>query len=181
MAVGLRYTIKQFDEFIQLPSNADKSFEFIGGEIVEVVSNSYCSEIAANIMIELGGFVKRNKLGRMTSADGGYIVSGEKYIPDIAFISLARQPEPSHETYNPNPPDLVVEVVSPTDQEKNLLIKVANYLAAGTRVWVVRPDSQVIEDYTPGKPVKVTGNEGTISGGSILPGFVLAVKDIFPE
>jgi hypothetical protein len=39
----------------------------------------------------------------------------------------------------------------------------------------------VIEDYTPGKPVKVVGNEGTISGGSILPGFVLAVKDIFPE
>ncbi len=76
--------------------------------------------------------------GHITGADGGYIVKGERYIPDIGFISVERQPESSHDTYNPVHPDLAVEVVSPTDGERNLAIKIANYVAAGTVVWLPR-------------------------------------------
>jgi Uma2 family endonuclease len=36
-----RVTIEEFDEYINLPENADKLFEYIGGEIVEVPSNTY--------------------------------------------------------------------------------------------------------------------------------------------
>jgi hypothetical protein len=51
-------------------------------------------------------------------------VAGERYLPDVAFISKARQPEPSHDTYNPNAPDLAVDVVSPTGQPRDIRIKV---------------------------------------------------------
>lgn len=182
MGVGVqRYTVEEFDAFVERPENVDKCHEYIGGEIVEVVSNSLASEIAANILIALGIHIKAKNLGRITGADGGYVVAGERYIPDVAFISLARQPEPSHEAYNPNPPDLVVEVISPSDSLDALRIKVSNYLAAGTVVWVVDPEKRVVEVHAPGQPVKVCGAESTVDGGEVLPGFALAVSGIFPE
>ena len=48
-----QYTVEEFDDFVNLPENAERLFEFIGGEIVEVPSNPYSSEIAATIIFML--------------------------------------------------------------------------------------------------------------------------------
>jgi Uma2 family endonuclease len=179
MAVQSRLTAKEFDEMAGLPENADKRLEFIGGEVIEVVSNNYSSVIAARILMAIGVYTQREKLGFVTGADGGYVVSGERYIPDVAFISKAKQPEPSRETYNSKAPDLAVEVVSPTDALSDIVDKVAGYLAAGTVVWVVYPDKQQAKVYEPGQPVKTVGIDGALDGGSVLPGFKLLLKDVF--
>src|SRR5262245_61677573 len=123
-----RVSVEEFERIAALPRNAHKRLEFIGGEIVEVVSSSDASEIAAQILIEIGNHVKAHDLGRVTGADGGYKVSGEDYIPDAAFISSARQPKRPHVAWNPLAPDLAVEVVSPTDKTKEIAVKVANYI-----------------------------------------------------
>jgi Uma2 family endonuclease len=177
----IRVTLEAFDEYIHLPENADKLFEYIGGAIVEVVSNNYSSEVAALLLIHIGGHVLANKLGHVTGADGGYIVSGEKYIPDVAFISLARQPLASHAAYNPNAPDLAIEVLSPGNTDEEISIKIVNYLAAGTTVWRVRPNEKQVVVFAPGKPVETIYVDGILDGGEVLPGFKLPVKDIFPE
>jgi Uma2 family endonuclease len=177
----IRVTLEEFDDYINRPENVDRLFEYIGGEIVEVVANNYSSEVAARLLIKIGGHVLSNNLGRVTGADGGYIVSGEKYIPDVAFISFAKQPEPSHEAYNPNAPDLAVEVLSPSNSEEQMLVKVANYLAAGTVVWRVKPVEKEVIVLAPGKPAKTLTINDTLDGGDVLPGFKLAVRDIFPE
>ena len=59
--------------------------------------------------------------------------------PMSRFISAIKQPELAKHGYNPNPPDLAVEVDFPsTDVSRDKLrVKIANYLAAGTVVWVV--------------------------------------------
>ncbi len=173
-------TVEEFDRIVMQPENSDKLLEYIGGEIVEVVSNNYSSEIAMLIGSLLTVFVRQNDLGRVTGADGGYQVSGERYIPDVAFISKAKQPEPSRAAYNPNPPDLAVEVLSPSNDESDMRIKVVNYLRAGTTVWVVSPDKKEVEVYSPVDAPKTVGIDGTIEGGEVLPGFALLVKDIFP-
>ena len=107
------------------------------------------------------------------------MVSGERYAPDVAFISVARQPELAKEGYNPNPPELAVEVVSPNDSERKMTRKVVNYLAAGTLVWLVRPEEKQVEVYATGKPVKTLGINDTLDGGTVLPGFTLKVSEIF--
>ncbi len=56
---------------------------------------------------------------------------------------------------------------------------VVNYLLAGTRVWLVDPEKQQVEDYIPGQSPKTIGMEGTLEGGEILPGFQLVVSKIF--
>jgi Uma2 family endonuclease len=175
------YTVEEFDQFVLLPENADRLFEYIGGEMFEVVSNNLASAISAAILAEIHVFAKKNKLGWVTGADGGYIVGGERYIPDVAFISRARQKKPLREAYNPNPPDLAVEVISSDrgDELHALRIKVINYLAAGTMVWVVMPEDKQIEVYTPGQPVKIHREKDTLDGGAVLPGFTLKIADIF--
>jgi Uma2 family endonuclease len=175
-----KMTAEEFEQFIMLPENVDRNFELIGGEIYEVVSNNYSSQVAGRLTVYVGGFIIQYDLGHFTVADGGYKVSGEDYMPDFAFISKARQPKPSHDTYNPLAPDLAIEVLSPTDSEKKLTNKVANYLAAGTVVWAVYPNDKEVSIYTPNQPVKTFGINDTLEGGSVLPGFKLAVRDIFP-
>jgi Uma2 family endonuclease len=181
MVTHARLTVEEFDRIAALPENVDKRLEFVAGEIVELVSNNYCSEVAFSFGTEINVHVKRNGLGRVTGADGGYRVFGERYIPDVAFISKARQPEPSHEAYNPQAPDLVVEVVSPTDVPKDVLEKVANYIAAGTVVWLVYPDIPEVKVFEPGLPVKTVTVDGILDGGSVLPGFKLPLSTIFSQ
>ncbi len=175
-----RMTVEEFDEFVGRPEHADKLFEYIGGEVVEVVSSQRSSAIAYNV----GFFIKlhlrtHNIAGLVTGADGGYEVAGERYIPDVAFVSAARQAEPSEHAYSPIPPDLAVEVLSPSNTPHEMRLKVVNYLAAGTTVWIVDPDRQLVEVYAPGHPGNTVRLDGTLDGGDVLPGFRLPVQDIF--
>ncbi len=173
-------TVEEFDEFILLPENIDREFEFIGGEIYEVVSNPKSSNAAARFITFLGMYLLQNDIGYLTGADGGYRVSGERYIPDVGFISYAKQPELSYtDGYNPNPPDLAVEVLSPSNDDEKMRIKIHNYQVAGTVVWVADVAAQTIEVYLPGKPVIILGINDTLEAGDVLPGFKVAVKDIF--
>jgi len=175
-------TVEEFERLATQPENADRRLEFVGGESSEVVSNSYSSLVAARILIKLGAFLEgANVAGYLTGADGGYQVGDERYIPDVAFVVKARQPEPSHETYNPLAPDLAVEVISPSDDLNVLRVKVGNYLAAGTTVWVVRPEAKAVEVYAPGQPVRRVSADGVLDGGEALPGLSLPVKDLFPD
>jgi Uma2 family endonuclease len=174
-------TAEAFDAYAELPENADKILEFIGGEVVEVPSNPYASSISTKFTIRIGLFNEEHDLGHVTGEAGGYMVFGERYAPDVAFISKIKQPELAQRGYNPNPPDLAIEVDFPSNYEsqRNLRIKTGNYLAVGTTVWVVYPESKTVEVYSPGQEVKIVGIDGTLDGGDILPGFTLVLKEIF--
>ncbi|MDX1995307.1 MAG: Uma2 family endonuclease [bacterium] len=175
-----KMTVEQFDVFVLQPENADRNFEYVRGEAVEVVSNPKSSSTGARFITYMGMYLLHNDIGHLTGADGGYYVSGERYIPDVGFISYARQPELAYrEGYVAIAPDLAVEVLSPSDTDDRLRVKVANYLAAGTVVWMVDVEAQIVEVYVPGKPVKQLDKNGVLDGGSVLPGFTLAVKDVF--
>ncbi|MBA3875255.1 MAG: Uma2 family endonuclease [Anaerolineae bacterium] len=174
-------TDDDFDRFVMLPENADRNFEFIAGEIVEVVSSSKSSRTAVKMSSRVTIHVDDNHLGRVTGADGGYMVYGEKYIPDVAFISYARQPKDPNVAYNPVTPDLAIEVLSPGNTDLEMTRKIGNYLAAGTVVWVADPDTQTIDVYTPNKPRKTLRTGDFIDGGDVLPGFRLAVAYVFSE
>ncbi|MDQ7027447.1 MAG: Uma2 family endonuclease [Anaerolineae bacterium] len=176
-------TVEEFEAFTELPENADSLFEFIGGGIFEVPSNPAVSKIAMMIGALLLTFVQKHKLGHITGEAGGYIVSGERYAPDVAFISYEKQPELAGSGYNPNPPDLAVEVISSnrSDEHDKLRIKMTNYLAAGTVVWVVKPDNKEVEVHVSGEAVKIYRENDTISGDKVLPNFELKVADIFQK
>jgi Uma2 family endonuclease len=176
-----RMSAEKFDEFIMQPENADRNFELIAGEMVEkLVSNSRSSRIAAWILMKLGVFVDEHELGYVTGPDGGYIVCGERYIPDGAFLSKTRRPVFPNAAYIDMAPDLALEVLSPGNTDEELRVKIVNYLAAGTIGWVVARDKRV-ELHRSGQPVQVLFQNDLLDGGDLLPGFSLPVTDILPK
>ena len=107
-------TPEQFDQWALHPDHADRAYEFIAGEIVEkMVSNNESSNIGYNIGAAIHAYAREHDSGRVSGEQGGYIVNGERYIPDVGYISKARQAVRSKDAYNPLAPDLAVEVVSP--------------------------------------------------------------------
>lgn len=177
-----RVTAEQFDDFIQQPDLGDRVFEFVGGEIIEMPSNPYSSKISQMIAGEIYIFLKGKKLGHLTGEAGLYRVGGERYAPDVGYISRDKQAELAHSGPNPNPPDLAVEVISDegsVTEIDQLMLKVSNYVAAGTAVWVVYPQTKAVRVHVPGQPVQIIGLDGTLDGGTALPGFVLPLRDIF--
>ncbi len=182
--VKQKMSADEFDSFAQQPENADKVLEFIGGEVFEVPSNPYVSMIAGLILTAFNLYLRGNPIGHVTGEAGGYMVAGERYAPDVAFISFARQPELARKGYNPNPPELVVEVISDpenSEEQRQLRMKLTGYLTAGVLVWVVNTDEQVVEVHQVGKAAYTVDATGTLTGGDVLPGFELTVKDIFPK
>jgi Uma2 family endonuclease len=177
-----KMSVEQFDEWVNFSENTDSLFEFIGSEVVKVPSNPYSSSIGTEISFRIKLYLhEKNIDAHITGEQGGYMVSGNRYAPDVAYLSKEKQEQLVRTGYNPNPPDLAVEVISPSDSDTNITIKVVNYLAAGTVVWVVRPETKKIEVYTPKQPVKIFGEEDTLDGGTVLPDFMLPVKTIFPD
>ncbi|MBL8145667.1 MAG: Uma2 family endonuclease [Anaerolineae bacterium] len=174
-------TAVDFEQYTSLPENRDRRLELIEGEVIEVVSDYGASESAARILILMGGFVLERHLGRVTGADGGYAVGDDHFIPDVAFIASARYRKGTSPAWCPVAPDLAVEVLSPGNSEPEMRLKTASYLYAGTTMWIVDPDRKRVEVYTPGKPPFTAGVQDTLTGGEVLPGFTLAVNDIFPE
>lgn len=174
-------SVEEFDKWVNLPENVDRNYEFISGEIVEVVSNPNSSSVGIILGAFITMFVLEHKLGHPTGADGGYQVGDERYIPDVGFISFKRMPELlSEDGYLIAAPDLAVEVLSPTDTTSNVTIKLGNYLSEGTTVWIVDPQKEQVSVYVPNEKVKTYKKTQTLEGGKVLQGFTLALKNVFP-
>ena len=176
---NIAHTLTEFEAVIALPENADRRFEFIDGEIIEVPSNPFSSEIAIIIAAALLAFVRSKKLGRVTGEGAGYIVAGRRLSPDVAFVAADRQDQLAREGYNPIAPDLAVEVISPTDRQPAIRRKLAVYAEAGVVVWLIYPSRRIIEIYAPDQPVEIVTIEDSLNGGDVLPDFSLPVRDIF--
>ncbi len=178
---GTAVSVHEFEIIADSPDNRDRRLEYIAGRLIDVTSNDISSEIAMILARHLGNFVYPNALGRIRGADGGYIVGNERYIPDVSYISRLRLPKPANAGWVPIPPDLAVEVVSPTDNPRDIRIKVANYIAAGTTVWLIDPIEKRIEVYAPEQSVITLTVTDTLNGGVVLPGFSLEIQRIFDE
>lgn len=181
------YTVDEFLAWIEsLPENDERRhWQLMRGEILQMSpSKAVQTNSAANLLVYVGGFVLLNDLGYMTGADGGFkITEDDYYAPDAAFISKAKLPDGLPEDdFLRVVPDLVIEVVSKSD-ETSAHAKAMRYLEVGVRmIWVARPKTKTIEVYTPtenGALIQVVAADGVLSGGDVLPGFTLEVKEVF--
>jgi len=173
-------TVEAFEQFVDLPENADRMFELINGEIVEVPSNPQSSNYGARFIVKIGAFTDAHNRGELTGEHGGYLVDGQPYAPDVAFVSNHKLPL-AETGYNPTPPDLVVEVVSSGSKQElaDLRAKIVHYLNAGVVVWAAFPKTKIVEVHVPGQPMQQLGIDDTLDGGDVLPGFTLPLRAVF--
>lgn len=175
------YTVEEFDAFLEQAEHQGRLYELVNGEIVEKVPTEEHGIIVLRIGSKLLVFVEAHKLG-WVATEARHRVPHDKHndrLPDISFRTAASGPVVKRGAVM-QMPDLAVEVKSPDDSLKDMRDKAAYYLANGSRmVWLVLPEKRMIEVYTADEQQILT--EGDIlSGGEVLPGFTMAIEDVFP-
>ena len=100
--------------------------------------------------------------------------------PDVAFVRAERIPPGGVKGFFQGPPDIAVEVVSPNDRASEVMAKAQDWLQAGCPlVWVVDPETRTISVYRSRSEISVLNETDTLTGGDVLPGFSVAVAEIF--
>ena len=158
--------------------------ELVRGELIMMSpAGAEHGSIINNIQIPLGLYVSRGSLGRLFGAETGFHIGCDPdtvRAPDLAFVTRDRLPSQPPKGFFPGPPDLAVEVVSPDDRPGEVQAKVQNWLDAGCRVvWLVEPGRQTVHVCQSGSEAQALGPSDTLVGGPLLPGFSLAVVEIF--
>ncbi len=173
------HSMEEFREFAFLPENAARVFELIHGEIVEVSpERSSNGAIANRIVGAVYNFcIERNLPFDTTSGGSAYDILGNTIAPDFAY-----KHGPMSDDYpDPLQPEWAAEVISPTDRAVDVAEKREIYLEAGILLWEIYPRSKRVDVYAPGQPPRSAGIDDVLDGGEVLPGFTVAVKDLFPE
>ena len=76
-------------------------------------------------------------------------------------------------------PDLLAEIVSPDDRPAEVLAKVADWLAAGTKlVWLVDPERAEVRVYRSDGSLSVLQEGDSLDGEDVLPGFTCPLSDV---
>ena len=101
----------------------------------------------------------------------------------IAFARKAPQPDPVGDEEIPTIAPLVaVEIKSNSNTYKDLRAKARKYLEHGTAmVWLVYPGRRFVEVYQANADDQVLFDTDMLDGGEVLPGFTLAVKELFRD
>jgi len=178
------YTISEFEAFADTEENGHRLFELIDGEIVEKVPTELHGIIAANFTIEIGIYLKLNKIGRVAIEPRHKAPNDDHNarLPDVAFTSNERALPIVTKGSVPQLPDLAIEIKSPTDTYVKMRNKAAFYIANGCRmVWLVYPEKRMIEVYQPNTDVEILLENERLSGGDVLLGFTITVSDVFPN
>lgn len=99
---------------------------------------------------------------------------------DVAFISQARLAQVKSESFLDVAPELIVEIMSPSDRWVDVMTKLSEYFAIDVKmVWVVEPHSQQIYIYCSLTDVTILTGADQIDGGDLLPGFETPVASFF--
>jgi len=80
------------------------------------------------------------------------------------------------------PPDLVIEIVSPSNTHSQLFLKYQYYLEAGVReYWVIDPDARKVQVhvYDNGRYISTIYNDNARIPVSILPGLEISLEDLW--
>jgi Uma2 family endonuclease len=162
-------------------------YEVVNGRIVEKPMGVYENWFASVISATLDPFVRANALGRVVQEmifDLRPHVDRERR-PDVAFVSYGRWAKdrrlPQVRSWAVAP-DLAIEIVSPTNSADEVAEKLEEYFKVGMRqVWVVYPRQSKVYVYTSTTAVRVIAPGDELSGGDVLPGFRLAVRELFEQ
>lgn len=171
------------EEFYNLVHENVKA-EFINGEIIfhSPVKNRHWL-VSANIIGVLQPFVRKNKLGIVGAEKVMIRLTRNDYEPDIVFFSNEKCAAFSPDQMLFPPPDLAVEILSPSTEKYDREIKFADYAAHGvSEYWIVDPEQKSIEQYLlTGKDYRLNvklHDEGILHC-VVIQGFSLHVPDIF--
>jgi Uma2 family endonuclease len=103
--------------------------------------------------------------------------------PDAAFLTTAQlPPRRSSEGFLLTVPELIVEIRSKSNTQREIDAKVRDYLAAGAvLVWVADPVSRTVTAHRANQSPTVFTATDTLTADPVIPGFAVPVAELLPE
>ena len=160
------------------------NWELINGEIVSVNPTSYrAARTALRIGRLLDVFAESHQLGDVVGPDAGFVIFPDEntlVAPDVGFVARHRVPRAAdQEHFARLAPDLIVEVMSPSDRMTDVLRKISLYLEAGVSlVWLVEPGPRTISIFQPSQPAVRLAGDQVVTAEGVLPSFSMTVDDL---
>jgi Uma2 family endonuclease len=175
------------EDLLKMPDEA--AYELVNGNLVKRHMGTESSAIAMKIAFLVGLYLREHPIGITLGADTGYQCFPEApdkvRRADFGFVRFDRLPNGRpYKGFCRVTPDLAAEVISPHDTVDELDEKIAEYLRAGfPLIWVVSPPTRSVKIHRPRTaaigPISILGENDTITGEDVLPGFTCAVKEFF--
>jgi Uma2 family endonuclease len=133
---------------------------------------------------QLANWAKEDGTGRTFDSSSGFTLpNGAIRGPDAAWVLRERLAALTAEQKKPFPhlcPDFVIELRSSSDRLPTLRAKMQEYLKNDVRLgWLIDPVQRRVYAYRPDQPVERLATPTTVSGGAVLPGFVLDAQAVF--
>jgi Uma2 family endonuclease len=136
-----------------------------------------------NVGVELREFTRAQQIGKVRVGEVGiYIRRNPDTIraADVIFISNERYAQKGRSTFLDVAPDLVVEIMSPTDSFADVQRKLLDYFSIGVRqIWVLLPDIRTVYAYSAPTELRAFGPDTTLTAPDVLPGFAVPVARLF--
>lgn len=143
----------------------------------------------SDLNLQVGLWNRQTRLGYVFDSSTIFqLPNGAKRSPDVSWVIRERWEALSPEDrrrFPPLCPDFVIELRSETDSLPKLHSKMLDYLANGLRLgWLIDPQTPLVEIYRPNRDVETLNFSAeqtlpSLSGESVLPGFVLDLASIF--
>ncbi len=183
MATVITEKLITVDQFETMP------FEFpvdlVRGEIVEMPPpGGVHGHVCANVAFALESWARASDTGVVTANDSAVLTERDPDSVrgcDLAFVRWDRLPAKKiPKGAFRTPPDLTVEVLSPSDRWNDVIAKVNAYLDVGVvEVWIVDPDDRSVDVYRGDRKPTRLANGQTLESADVLPGFSCPVADFF--
>lgn len=172
------FQLCQINELVQFERNAD------GTLVLMPLVGGTTSIRNASLTAQLGMWNRDDKLGIGFDSSAGFTLpNGAVQSPDASWLKRDRWDaltQEQKEKFAPVCPDFVVELCSDTDYWKRLQEKMREYRHNGARLgWLIDLETQKVEIYRPNQDVEVLESPATLSGESVLPGFILNLDSIW--
>lgn len=179
IAEGIRSPEQVSMTLAEFLENDVDGYEYVKGKLVPMSpATRIHSKISVNVIRYLDRHVRENQLGEV-HVEATFQVDDRGLKPDVAFVSTPRLDGDENKGF-PIPPDLAIEVVSPTDVQWRVADKAFAYPDAGTRlVWVLDPRSKTVTVYRSERDIALLTFEDTLTGEDVVPGFTCPVSQLF--
>jgi Uma2 family endonuclease len=192
-AMAVQTRLLTVDEYVAF---GDKPVEVIDGEVVEMSpSTKRQPKVLRRLNRPLDAYTLEKGLGEVFT-ESSFVLDGEPRrgwvknarTPDLAFIAKSRYE--AHEAEHPSDeepwwiaPDLVAEIISPTDEAQDVMRKLRDYLTFGVLiVWLIYPKTKSVVVYTQDNHLGTTLTEGDLlTAEPLIPGWSMPVAALFAE
>lgn len=177
---GLTYD--DLDALQERPENELLRLELIEGELfVSAAPNLFHQRVLSNMTVSLDPYVRSRRLGVVLVAPTEVRLAADVAVqPDIIFVSRGRLHLLKARGIE-GAPDLVVEILSPSNQRLDLSRKKAVYERLGVpEYWIVDPVAQHVSIFAlvNGRYVAVPVEDG-IARSRVVSGFEITLADLF--